>query len=96
MNFLKKNELFIKLQAGDHLNADRAFLIRLNPKSKILEQKFFDKDKERKEILYALLDVAEEDEIIASRSGKIIVKKASGQKVAIVKKKSKHKPRKHK
>jgi len=96
MDFLKKNELFIKLQAGDHLDADKALLTRLNPKSKILAQKFFDRNKERKEVLYELLDVADEEEILASRSGKIIVKKASGQKVAIVKKKSKHKPRKHK
>ena len=89
MGFLEKNAAFVKLQEGDHLDADRAQLTRLNAKSKVLAQKFFDRDKERKEILYALLDVASENEIIVNRSGKRIVTNNKGKELVIEKKKSK-------
>lgn len=96
MNFIQKNEAFISLKVGDHLEADRALLVRMNPKSQVLTVKYLDREKERKEILYALLDVANEEEIEANRLGKRIVKTNTGRTAVIKKKKSKKskKPRK--
>lgn len=90
MGFAEKNASFIRLQKEDNLDADRRHLVRLNPKNPVLEKKFFDRDKEAKEILYALLDHATEEQILADRSGKKIVVNNKGQKVQIQKKKSKH------
>lgn len=95
MNFLQKNETFIRLQEGDHLQADRAHLVRLNPKSQALATKFLDAQKERKEILYALLDHATEEEITANRAGKRIVTTNTGQKIAIEKKKNRKSNKRH-
>ena len=93
MSFLTKNASFIKLQEGDHLEADLRHLVRLNPKHPILTKKFFDRDKQRKEILYVLLDHATEEDILADREGKIIRINNQGKKVKVQKKKSR-KPKK--
>lgn len=89
MNFIQKNEAFLRLKSGDHLEADRALLAKMNPKSQVLTVKYLDREKERKEILYALLDVANEEEIVANRMGKRIVKTNTGRTAVIKKKKSK-------
>lgn len=88
MNFIQKNEAFLRLKSGDHLEADRALLAKMNSKSQILTVKYLDREKERKEILYALLDVAGKEEIEANRLGKRIVKTSTGTTTAIQKKKS--------
>jgi len=95
MKFLEKNACFHRLK-GNCSEFDKALLVKFNSGHKVLSSKYFDKEKENKEILYALLDYATEEEITANRNGKTIVVKQDGSKIEIEKKKSRHKPRKRK
>lgn len=67
MNFIEKNGLKIKLQNTSVPEADEALLKEKNPQAKPLQSSFFDNDRKKKEILWALLDVATEEEIVANR-----------------------------
>jgi hypothetical protein len=67
MDFITKNGLYIKLQSGAHSEADSALLKEKNPKSKALNTRYFDKNREKKEILWDLIEHASEDEILDNR-----------------------------
>ncbi len=67
MDFKIKNALYIKLKDVHSVNADKALLNKKNPNAKVLRLNLIDKTRESKEVLYALLDVATEEEIIRNR-----------------------------
>lgn len=67
MNFIEKNGLKLKLQNTQVPEADEALLREKKPQAKPLQSKFFDNDRKKKEILWDLLDVATEKEIVENR-----------------------------
>lgn len=69
MKLIEKNAAFIRLKNGDYLEPDLRLLKKKNPEHPALKQSFFDNKRKGKEILYALLDHATEEEIILNRKG---------------------------
>ena len=67
MKFIEKNASYHRLKNPNAVNADRDLLKEKNPQAKVLQRKFFDVARQSNEILYALLDVASEEEIIKNR-----------------------------
>lgn len=71
MKFAEKKQAYQNLQDPAHLKFDRELLEKKAPKSPALTIGMVNKEKAQREILWALLDVAEVDEILANRPAPI-------------------------
>lgn len=67
MKFADKKKAYQQMQDPAHLKCDRDLLARKAPKSVALTTGLVNKEKAQRDILWALLDVAEVDEILKNR-----------------------------
>lgn len=67
MNFAEKKQAYGQLQGQEHLEADRELLLKKSPKSPALRVGIINREKAQCEILWALLEVASVEEIVANR-----------------------------
>jgi vacuolar-type H+-ATPase subunit I/STV1 len=67
MNFAEKKQAYHQLQGQEYLEADKELLLKKSPKSPALRVGVINREKAQCEIVWALLDVASMEEIIANR-----------------------------
>jgi hypothetical protein len=78
MDFITKNGLYIRLQKDPVFEADEALLKEKDPGAIPLKTRYFDKVRRSKEILWALLEIAGEKEILENRNKFLKEKKPEG------------------
>ena len=67
MDFLTHNALYIELQDKTAGKADEELLKKKKPDAAPFSKKYFDEDLKHKEVLWALIEVATEKEILENR-----------------------------
>ena len=67
MNFREKKQSYSRLRGASHLEADRELLKKLAPEHPLLKRTVFQPAIHAGEILYALIEVASEEDIVQNR-----------------------------